>query len=219
MRRALGWAAKSLVVVACVLYQYGVHASIGGAGSGLARTLLQWAPLALVGAWAVARSRRKAPWIAGLLAAGALVFLAEHQDRLGLVAASGLTHGAAYLFLLWYFGHTLARGREPIITQFARTLHGELTPAMRAFTRGVTVAWCVFCAGQLAVSALLFALAPLHAWSLFVNVLNLPLLAAMFLGQFGWRAIRHPEFPRVSPWQAMQAFRRHASASNGAELR
>ena len=33
---------------------------------------------------------------------------------------SGLLHAACYLFLLWYFGSTLAPGREPIVTRVAR---------------------------------------------------------------------------------------------------
>ena len=219
MRHALGWAGKSLIVVACLAYQYSVHASLDRAGSGVVHTMLLWTPLALVATWVLLRSRHKAPWAAALIVIGALVYLAEHQERLGLAATSGLSHAAAYLFLMWYFGHTLARGSVPLVTRFARSLHGELAPAMEAFMRRVTAAWCVFFAGQLAVSALLFLLAPLHVWSLFVNVLNLPLLTAMFLGQFAYRAIRHPGFPRASPWQAMQAFHRHASASNGAESR
>jgi hypothetical protein len=29
----------------------------------------------------------------------------------------------------------------------------------------------------------------------------------MFMGQFAFRTIRHPDFPRASPWQALRAFR------------
>jgi hypothetical protein len=126
---------------------------------------------------------------------------------------SGLFHAAGYLFLLWYFGRTLARGREAIVTRVARRVHGLLSPPMERFTRGVTVAWCVFFGAQLAVSLLLLAFAPAHAWSFFVNLLNLPLLALMFVGQFAFRAIRHPDFPRASPWQALRAFSEDATLS------
>ena len=122
-------------------------------------------------------------------------------------AVSGILHAVCYLLLLRYFWRSLARGREPVVTLFARRVHGALEPPMQRFTRNVTAAWCVFFAAQLMVSALLLAFAPLPAWSFFVNLLNLHLLALMFLGQFAFRAIRHPDFPRASPWQALRAFR------------
>jgi uncharacterized membrane protein len=136
-----------------------------------------------------------------------------------LQAASGLLHAACYLFLLWIFSRTLMPGREPLITRVARRIHGSVQPPMERFTRRVTVAWCVFFAAQLIVSALLFALAPVHAWSMFINLLNLPLLALMFVGQFVFRAIRHPDYPQASPWQVVQAFTEDASRSNRAEVR
>jgi uncharacterized membrane protein len=218
MHRAFGWLAKALIVVVCLAYQFSVYSAMQGGGAGGLYAVLLWAPLALLAAWVVARSRKKPAWATGLLAAGAVIYLAEQQGRLGLAALSGLGHAACYFFMLWYFGRTLARGREPLVTRFARSLHGDLSAPMAAFTRGVTVAWCVFFAGQLIVSAILFTAAPLHAWSLFVNVLNLPLLVLMFVGQFAYRSFRHPDFPRASPWQALQAFSRDASLSKRAEI-
>jgi uncharacterized membrane protein len=135
------------------------------------------------------------------------------------VAVSGVSHAACYLFLLWYFGRSLAPGREAVATRLARRVHGNLEPGMELFTRRVTVAWCFFLAAQLIVSALLLALAPLPAWSLFVNLLNLPLLALMFVGQLVYRAIRHPDYPRASLWQVLQAFTQDASLSRRAEVR
>lgn len=219
MRRGFGGSAKALLVPACLAYPYGVYAAMQGAGPGALYPILLWLPVALAVAWIVARSRNKAAGFAAVLAAGALIYGIEHQQRLGLAAVSGLSHAAAYFFMLWYFGRTLTRGREPLVTRFARSVHGELPAPMEAFMRRVTVAWCVFFTGQVAVSALLFALAPLTTWSLFVNVLNLPLLAVMFVGQFAYRAIRHPDFPSASPWQAIQAFKRDWSLSKRAEMR
>ncbi len=133
--------------------------------------------------------------------------------HLGLAAVSGISHAAAYLFLLWYFARTLAQGCEPLITRFSRSVHGPLQPGMELFTRQVTIAWCVFFATQLIASALLLAFASLSAWSLFINLLNLPLLAVMFVGQLVYRAIRHPDLPRTSVLQAIQAFTKDASLS------
>jgi uncharacterized membrane protein len=158
-------------------------------------------------------------WLATLSAAGVVVVLAEYQEQLGLAAVSGISHAAAYLFLLWYFGRTLARGREPIIARFARSVHGALSLEMEPFTRNLTVAWCVFFAAQLIASALLFAFAPLHAWSLFVNLLNLPLLALMFVGQLIYRMVCYPNLPRASLWHIVESFSKDASLSRGAEVR
>ena len=219
MRGALGWAWKALVVLACIAYQYTMHVSVSNAQPGLLHTILLWLPLAVLAGWILVRSKHKPLWLAALLAAGMFVYLVEHEEQLGLAAVSGIPHAAAYLFLLWYFGHTLARGKEPLISRLARSVHGALDPEMARFTRNVTIAWCLFFAVQLIASALLFGFAPLGAWSLFINILNFPLLALMFVGQITYRMIRYPGYPRVSLWQAIQVFIKDTSASKSAEVR
>ncbi|MGH8642627.1 MAG: hypothetical protein ACRET6_13020, partial [Burkholderiales bacterium] len=59
-----------------------------------------WLPLALLAFWAVARSGGKLLWLAALSAGAVLVYLVEQCEGLGLAASSGMTHAAAYLFLL-----------------------------------------------------------------------------------------------------------------------
>jgi uncharacterized membrane protein len=219
MRSAIGWAWKALVVLACVAYQYGVYVSVGNETAGLLQSLLIWLPLAVLAGWVLARSGNKPLWLVAVLAAGLFVYLAEHEERLGLVATSGMSHAAVYLFLLWYFGRTLAREREPLISRFSRTVHGALDSKMALFTRKLTIAWCLFFAIQLIASALLFAFAPLGAWSLLVNVLHLPLVALMFVGQLACRMICFPNRPRTSLWQAIQVFIKDTSPSKSAEVR
>jgi uncharacterized membrane protein len=219
MRRIANWSWKVLIVLACVAYQYLVHSSVSNAQTGLFHVMLLWLPLVALAGWILVRSRNKPLWLAVLSAAGVVVFLVEHQEQLGLAAVSGISHATAYLFLLWYFGRTLARGKEPMIARFARNVHGTLQPEMELFTRKLTIAWCVFFAAQLIASALLFAFAPLDTWSLFINLLNLPLLALMFAGQWVYRLVRHPNFPRASVWQAIEAFTKDASLSKSAEVR
>jgi len=219
MRRVASWSGKALIVLACVAYQYLVHSSVSNARTGFFHQVLLWLPLAVLSGWVLLRAGNKPAWLALLSAAGVVVYLVEHQERLGLAAVSGISHATAYLFLLWYFGRTLERGREPIITRFARSVHGTLQPGMELFTRKLTIAWCVFFAAQLIASALLFAFAPLDAWSLFINLLNLPLLALMFVGQLVYKMFRYPEFPRTSIMQAVQAFTKDASLSKSAEVR
>jgi len=220
MRRVVGGTWKALVVIlACLAYQYLVHSAVVGGQADPVHLVLILLPLLTFALWFVMRSRNKPFWLAAFTGAGAAVYLLYRHDGLGLTALSGIPHAAAYSFLLWYFGRTLARGREPAITRFARRVHGALPPAMELFTRRLTIAWCLFFAAQLIASALLFAFAPLNAWSLFVNLLNLPLLALMFAGQLVYRMVRHPDYPRASIWQALEAFTKDASLSKSAEVR
>lgn len=164
-------------------------------------------------------------WKAAIVLACVVVQILIHSSvgnaQVGglLAASSGIAHAAIYLFLLWCFGRTLAPGREPIITRFARRVHGSLPPIMERFTRRLTIVWCAFFGAQLLVSALLYAFASLSAWSLFINLLNLPSLAVMFVGQLVYRRLRHPDWPRGSVWQAVEAFTKDVLPSKSVEAR
>src|SRR5262245_40504901 len=142
------------------------------------------------------------------LAVAGFPFLAHFalRDSLGASALAGLAHAGAYLALLGYFAHSLRAGREPLITRVAHRIHGSVPPEMARFTRRLTVAWCAFFAGQVLVSALLLAFAPHDIWSMFVNLLNLPLLALMFVVQHVYRALRFPLVPRASITRILSAF-------------
>jgi uncharacterized membrane protein len=122
--------------------------------------------------------------------------------------ALGIPHAAAYLLLLALFGRTLASGREPLVTGIARRVHGTLEPGIVIYTRRVTAAWCFFFAGQLVLSAALFALLTVEAWVLLVNLLNIPLLVVMFAAEYGYRIARYPNHPRVSLGATIRAFAR-----------
>jgi len=130
-----------------------------------------------------------------------------------LVPLAGVPHAAIYASLLWFFARTLRRGEEALITRVARRLHGSLPPYMEAYTRRLTSAWCVFFIAQLVISALLLAFASLEAWSLFVNLLNLPLVAAMFVGDYLFRVLRYRRYPHVSIAQSVEAFAKHLRVS------
>src|SRR5664279_3711525 len=53
-----------------------------------------------------------------------------------------------YCALFVLFASTLRPGRDPMISRFARIEQGELTAELRAYTRRLTVIWCVFFAGM-----------------------------------------------------------------------
>lgn len=118
--------------------------------------------------------------------------------KLGFVTVSALTHWGIYGSLLAAFALTLRPGHEPLITNMARRIHGEIDRELLSYTRCVTIAWVVFFTTQLSLSVGLFLFGPLIVWSFFVNILDIPLVAMMFAGEYAvrLRCLSHP--PRHS---------------------
>lgn len=216
MERRSGRVAKALLILAGIGYPFLLHWAVLDGHITPGRMLLVMAPVLAFGMWlAVARRKRLS---GSLLAVSsvALVALVHFQPDLGFALACGLPHAAANLALLWLFGRTLAPGRTSLITRLATTVHGRLSPEVAAYTRRVTFGWTLFFAAQLVVSLLLYMLAPMAVWSLFINVLNGPLIALMFLGEYAWRHLRYRDFPHATPMQAIRAFA-HSHAGAPAE--
>lgn len=123
---------------------------------------------------------------------------------LGLVAASAVPHTVIYVTLLAVFGATLLPRRDALVTALSRRMYGSITPAMAAYTRGVTWAWCGFFAAQLATSLALFLWAPIAVWSVFVNILNAPLFVLMFAAEHACRLVCLADAPRHSPAEVVR---------------
>lgn len=159
-----------------------------------------------LGSWA--RGRRGRVWLL-LFGIGLLILrLAPGMRAAGLVAASGVSHAMIYLSLLILFGTSLRPGQDDLVTRLARRLRGGLTDGMLTYTRRVTLAWCVFFAAQLATSALLFLLAPRAVWSLFVNVLDVPLVVVMFATGYGIRRLLFRNYSHLSIVETIRTFAR-----------
>lgn len=154
----------------------------------------------------VRAGRRAWPLLAPPLAVAGfgLAYLRAAEASVLLVSAA--SHAAIYGGLLALFGGSLRRGRTDLVTGMAERLRPGLTPAMRRYTRGVTRAWCAFFALQVLVSAGLGLLAPAEAWSLFVNVLDAPLVALMFLGEHVARRLVFPGYHHASIREVVRAF-------------
>jgi uncharacterized membrane protein len=127
-----------------------------------------------------------------------------------------LQHAAIHLVLAWGFGITLRAGATPLISMLAQQVHGRLgqpyTPAQAAYTRTLTQLWVVFFLGMVVVSLALYVAAPWPVWSFFCTVITPLAAVALFLGEHVWRRWRHPEFPRVTPRVAFEAWQRHGRA-------
>lgn len=133
----------------------------------------------------------------------------SQQDFL---VTSGIPHAAIYVGLLILFGRSLAPNRQALITSVAMTIYKRgLPPEIAEYTRSVTIAWCVFFVLQLLVSLLLFVFAPVQVWSLFVNILNLPLLGLMFGCEYAYRRWRLPNRPQSSLSGVAHAFMQSAA--------
>jgi uncharacterized membrane protein len=215
MRRWAGGVWALIVAAGFIGYQLLVHSAIMDGQPGYLRIALACVPLIALAFWAMRYARHARLWTLFLLVAAVTVYAIEHQAGLGLAAAYGIPHAAVYLSLSWMFGRTLVAAREPLITGFARRIHGSLPPEMDAYTRHVTIAWCVFFIAQPVISAVLLAWAPLDAWSFFVNVLNLPLVVAMFAAEYLYRVTRYRHFPHASILKGVQMFTEHQSLPGG----
>lgn len=200
---SLASALRNSVVAGGLISPFVTHAVLTSstpAGGSWAVIFLQ---LALASWFVVAKI--KAPYQIPTLGALAVIGVAICFMHLrgGLAVSSGLLHMLAYLCLLVMFGSSLLRGREPIVMFFARTIHGPLSEELLKYTRGVTNAWCVFFALQLLGSGLLLIFAPVGWWSLFVNVLNAPLVCIMFLAERLSRPLWVANAPREEFAQVM----------------
>lgn len=112
------------------------------------------------------------------------------------------------LLLAWFFGHTLRPGREPLIGQFARRIHGaDYSPRIARYARQATWAWTGFFIAMALIPVLLFFTASLNTWSFFVNVLSLPLLGGMFVAEYAARRYCLRGIPHVSIFQSLSLYR------------
>ena len=130
----------------------------------------------------------------------------------------GLPHLVTNLFLMWFFARTLKDGRKPLITAIAQRVHGSITPDLEIYTRQVTWAWSLFFALQMAVSTGLYMLAPLQVWSIFINVLNWPLIVLMFICEYTYRVLRYRDH-RSSIFSGLRFFSRETPASKSSKVR
>jgi uncharacterized membrane protein len=173
-----------------------------------------------------------APWVAGVLLAPLVLALAALAWRtrrwalLALVALAAAALGVALgrggpatvglVVLLQHVGILAAlgmafaasmRGEDSLIGRLAARVH-PLTPAMRIWTRRVTLAWALYFLVLAALSVALYATGSLAQCSLLANF-GTPLGAvALFFGEHWLRYRLHPEFERASLRDVLRAWRR-----------
>jgi uncharacterized membrane protein len=160
---------------------------------------------------------------AGFAALAALAALGNPQLPLFLPPV------AINAFLAWLFGHTLARGRMPLIERLVRLLHPAEDPLdarVPAYARRLTLLWAALFAALALLAAALATLAvpggllaaagiappfavPLSTWSLWANLLGYLVVGALFVGEYAWRRRVFPQ----QPWRDFADFVRQVAAA------
>ncbi len=118
-------------------------------------------------------------------------------------------HVGTNALLAWVFGHTLVEGSTPLVVTFARIVHTHLPPEIEAYARKVTLAWTLFFIVTCVVSVVLFAAAPLAAWSTFAVLLQWPSVAVFFVGEYVLRKRLFRHFDHASMKQGFDAYNQH----------
>lgn len=203
--RIAGWV---LAGFGCIVYAVLTHRAVAAATAGPFEAGLILAPLLALGLVLAWRSRRRAGWLALWLGALAALYLARHRIAAGSQWLLLLQHVGFNAALCLGFGRTLASGAQPLVSRLAEVVHGPLSPRLMRYTRNVTWAWVIYFGLTAAASLLLFALAPAEVWSVFANLLSLPLLAAMFAAEYLVRIVAIPRAERGGFFQSVAAYRR-----------
>lgn len=189
-------AREGAAILGLIVAPIGIHVAMATQRGMLWAGLLVIAEAVLIAWIALSFVRYRSLRWAGCAAVSLTTAVIWRLTSAGILASSAVPHAIAYVSVLAVFATSLLPGRKPIVTIFAERSRGELPPAVLLYTRRVTWAWCLFCGGQLLGSMLLLLFAPAQMWSTFVNLCNMPLLMAMFGGEFAWRTWRHGAWPR-----------------------
>jgi uncharacterized membrane protein len=176
---------------------------------------LAW-PLALHAAALLGRPEVM-PWItAGAIGLVALLLAAATRRPVLLAGAAAIAAAVAGVAVAWprvllfappvlinfafaaFFATSLAPGRDPVISRYARRERGTLEPDLARYTRTLTVLWAVFLAAMGIVAAVLAVASPLAVWSLFCNVISYALVATFLLGEYAYRRLRFRHYRHAS---------------------
>lgn len=212
MKLSPGQLLRGLAVVGfLVAWAVLAHSGSAGQGSPDLSVLLAIAPIgAALGLllWRASHPLLTAGGIIVLLGGLALLWPTLRQN---IPLLFFIQHLGTNLALGTLFGRSLLGGGEALITQLARAVHhGEISPRKRRYTRQATLAWTAFFLLNAMVSAILWLLAPLPVWSVFANLLSMPLLGAMFVAEHLWRVHALPPEERPSIPQVIRAYRMHS---------
>ncbi|MBL0418889.1 hypothetical protein JI739_00880 [Ramlibacter sp. AW1] len=183
------------------------HSLMTRAGDAGITLLVVLGPLVLLGIGGLWQSGRKVLAL-GCTVGAALAVAGLRGQALSPALLYLAQHAGIHAALAAWFGSTLRRGSQPLITALAARVHGGMTPAMAGYTRRLTAVWTLYFLAMTTASLLLYACGDFDHWSLFANLLTPVFTVLMFVGEYLLRYRLHPEFDRVGlaagfrAWQA-----------------
>lgn len=203
----------ALAVVLSISFAVLAHAAIIDGVPPALGAVLSLVPIAALAAWAVRSGRHRALVLGAIGAAAAAIWIEWPALERHFPSVFFVEHAGANFLLMLLFGRTLAAGREPLVTRFARLLHGTLPPEVERYTRRVTLAWTIFFATLFVLSCTLYLGRFLPAWSFLANIASPVLIGAMFVVEYAVRLRALPHWERVGILGGIRAFSRHFAAA------
>jgi uncharacterized membrane protein len=199
----------ALVVVLAAGFALAAHLALVDRLPRGAGALLSLVPLAIIALAIFRRTRHRVLALAALALAAAFCALNWSGLEQHFPGLFFVEHAGGNLLLAFLFGRTLAVGREPLVTTFARIAHGGIDERVARYTRKVTVAWTIFFLAVATTSAVLYVGGFAEAWSLLANLGTPLLVGTMFVVEY---LVRHrvlPDLERIGILGGMRAFSRH----------
>ncbi len=201
---------------AALITGYAVLANYTNQSAGNARlgALVSIAPLALAAVLLAWRSRPRLPMTGLLVLAGVALRLAWPLLKQHFGWVYWLEHESLQVLLFTTFARTLTAHQQPLCTQFAQIMYGELSPQHIRYSHRVTVVWTVFFGAMIAISTGLFFTYPIRVWSIFSNFVFLPLVIVLFVVEFMVRKSVLPEVAHSHIMDAARTYRDYAERSH-----
>ena len=204
--RGRAWIRGFSVAALAITYAILAHVSNSSPGASALGVVLAVGPIVAFALTLIWRSGYRLPAALFGALAGIAVYrhwptLAQHFPWLYLLQQAG-----AYGLLGLTFGRSLAADREPLCTRWASLVHGPLAPAVARYTRSVTAAWTLFFLLMTSMLIAIFVMAPLPVWSAFANFCGVPLVGAMFVGEYVVRGRVLPDMQHASILAGVRTF-------------
>ena len=213
LRRRIGLA---LAVVLSVAFAVLAHGALVQAFSPALGAAVSLVPVALLLWWALGQSRLRYVALLALAVGAVVLWLRWEAFERHFPSLFFMEHAGVNLLLAFMFGRTLAEGREPLCTRFARIVHEHLPPEVERYTRHITLAWTVFFLAIFALSCILYFAGMMSAWSFLANFGSPLLVGAMFGIEY---IVRHrvlPDWERIGVLGSVRACSRHFQAQRAA---
>ncbi len=204
-----GWPIKVISVAGVIAYPLILHLFVVKNAQGPLGVALALMPVGGYVVWLIKNTKHRIRTALFMLIGLVLLGMAWSEKWIDFSAAYYFEHVLFNSLLLVLFGSSLLPGREALVTRLARRVHGTLPDHIAAYTVKVTWLWTIYFAATVVLSILLFYFAPLRVWSIFANVLAIPIVITIFVGEYLYRINSIRNFPHGSIFVGMQAMMDH----------